>query len=172
MAAVAAPPPFDYSALKSPHKDTIREVAKQLNTKLFERPDCRHHYKIEDIAKLLNKLSECDHAPNPTQLPWGDALLGIISLQQCMHFIGTRGTNEQQNTKKAVLAMLAYKSPTTNKLINRDLLNAMTAHDTKHGRAAYVNKGLKRRDDFDSNDDAIKLCHDVQRKKREGMCFK
>ena len=169
MAAAAVQQPFDYRTLPSPDPKTILTVAKGLNTKIFERPDCRHHYKIEDIAQLLNKMSKFQYAPNPTKLPWGDALLGMISLQSCMQSIGTRGTDQQQNTKKAVLAMMTYKDA-SGKLINRNLLNAMTAHETKSGRYIYVNKGVKRRDDFEASNDTIKLCYDVEERKREGMC--
>ena len=172
MAAVnlaqPAAPTFDFSTLGSPNKSAKEALARELNAKMFERTDQNYHYKLKDIQFVLNQLSRYNYAPNQSKIPWGDALLGIVALCDCMQRIGTRDTDEQHNTKKAVLAMLTFKDPSTGKVLNRKLLNAMMAHEDDSNKAKYVNKGLKRRDDFERTNDTIKLCHDVKRRQREG----
>ena len=105
-----------------------RENALYWDISLFERADYRLHYKLRNIQLLLNQSSRYKYAPNPSKIPWGDAFLGTISMHSGMQRVGTRRTNKQHNTKKAVLAMLTYKDPPTGQVLNRDLLNAMMAH--------------------------------------------
>lgn len=176
LAAAPAVPPtvdnFDYSTLRSPSPSHIESIAREINSKVFQREDCRFHYKIRDIVALLNQLSGYKHAPNPTKIPWGDALLSIVSMQSCMKRIGTRGTLEQHNTKKAVIAMLADLDSTTQEPTNRDLLNCMTAHRVKWSRgtrADYVNSAVARRAEFERTGDAVKLCHDVVHQPRNSL---
>ena len=164
---------YDYSQLRSPSEYQIKGIAKEINAILFQREDCRFHFKFKDIVSLLNHVSELKHAPNPTKIPWGGAIQSIVSMQSCMHRIGTRGTLEQHNTKKAVIAMLADIDPTTQKETNRPVLNCMTTHSiewSRGNRAAYVNSAIARRVEFERTGDAIKLCHDVVHQPRESMC--
>ena len=157
---------FDVTTLRSPSIDTMANIAKDLNRKLFNHPDHRFYATLKDIAIMLNKLSRSKNAPNPSKIPWGDALIGIVSMHSCMKAIGRWGTAEQHNTKKAVLAMLSSKDTATGKVQNRPLLNSMTSHLDDHCRAEYVNKSLARRAEFDRTGDTVKLCHDVQRQSR------
>ena len=163
---------FDYSTLRSPSEYQIKGLAKAINALLFQREDCRYHLKGNDTVSLFNHLSELKHAPNPTNIPWGDAIQSIVSMQSCMHRIGTRGTLEQHNTKKAVIAMLASLDPATQQPTNRPLLNCMTKHSVEHSRnnrAAYIAKALARRVEFEQTGDAVKLCHDVQHRPRDSL---
>ena len=128
---------------------------------MFQRADCSRHFKFDDVIAVLNQLSQKKHAPNPTKILWGDALAGIVSMQSCMKKIGTRGTDQQQNTKKAVIAMLSVTDAATGTLKNRPLLNAIAPHIDKNERAKFVNKGVARRAAFEATGDAIKLCYDI-----------
>ena len=177
MAAAPTVDNFDYSSLRPPSKHLIKTVVHEINVRLFQRQDCRIHFKFDDVVSLLNQLSKCKHAPNPTNILWGDAIASIISMQSCMKRIGTRGTVEQHNTKKSILAMLTVKD-SSGKVTNRSILNAMTAHKVQHSRknrAVYVNSGVARRDEFEQTGNTVKLCHDVTRQKRDSLeyflCF-
>ena len=163
-AAMAAPPnvdDFDYTTLRAPSTELCRVVAQEMNLRMFERADCRIHFKFENLVYVLNALSKKKHAPNPTKLPWGDALAAAVSMQSSMKKIGVRGTDEQHNTKRAALAMLTATDPATGKVLNRPLLNAVAPHKDRWERAKYVNKSVARRAEFEATGDANKFCHDI-----------
>ena len=159
---------FDFNSLISPSERTARRLADDLNERMFENKDRRYHFKFEDIVITLNKLSKFRYAPNPFNIPWGDALMGILSLLKAMNKIGVNGTAQQQNTKKAVIAMLTAKDPATGKVQNKGLLNVLSPHKKGTGREYnFVNESIARRAAFDENDDVMKLCYDVKSHSRD-----
>ena len=152
---------FDYAALPSPaDKRTAERLAKTVNNQMFE--NYRYHYKLEDVADFLNKLSKFKYAPNQSKIPWGEALEAIVSLQKAMQDIGVRGTAESMNIKKAVLAMLTVIDPVTKKAKNRALLNLLAPHaeTSTSSRAKFVTQSVARRAEFEEKKDASKLYHD------------
>ena len=97
MASAALLPPLDFNrlrSLESPKERTIKAFGLELKKKMFTNG--LYYYNIYDIKDLLNVLSSQDErgrhdaAPNPQNIPWGDALLSALAIKDNLNKIGAQ----------------------------------------------------------------------------------
>ena len=132
-----------------------------------------HYYAINDVAASLDIVSSQDSrgrynaAPNPSKILWGQALLSAVAIKDSMDGIGLRGSNEQLNAKKAIVASCAKLDPTNNKLQNEKLLKALLPHKSCSGKTKFVKSCTERRAKFEATGDAKAFCHEEKTQQRE-----
>ena len=122
---------------KHPNPKTIDRFAMKICDQLFYQ---NHDvYGSSDIIRLLNKISKDKMIPSElSDIPWGDSIIGSISIQDAMHNIGTKGTKMQKCQKSAIASSIT--SIKSNKIINRKLLKAILPHSSKKGKNKFIKK--------------------------------
>ena len=84
-----------------------------------------------------------------------------------MDGIGLRGSNEQLNAKKAIVASCAKLDPTNNKLQNEKLLKALLHHKSCSGKTKFVKSCTERGAKFEATGDAKAFCHEEKTQQKE-----
>ena len=174
MASVPVLPPLDFNrlrSLESPKDGTIKALALELKKKMFTNG--RYYYHLDDVKRLLNILSSQDKrgrhnaAPNPQNIPWGDCLLSALAIKDSMTKIGVRGSKEQDNAKKVVVASCTKLDANNNEVQNKKLLRKLLPHKSPTAKDKYLKKCIERREKFEETGDAEAFCHEVKEEERE-----
>ena len=147
-----------------PSDRTIQRQALALRKKLF---DGRIKYRAKEIVYLLNILSNYDAAPNLLNIPWGDAIITIESMKNCMESIGTRGSLEELNAKRVVIAAATAPDTDGGSPQNAKLLRSLLPHRCDKTKKAFINRCVARRERFDADGNSKAFCHDIVRLPRE-----
>ena len=104
---------------RSPNDKTVDRKADKLRKDLFQSG--QYYYHKKDIVRLLNRLSDCEEAPDTDKLLWGDCISTFIAIKNVIQRLGVRGSKILQVIKQSVVAcMLDIKEDRYDKIYNEE----------------------------------------------------
>ena len=142
-----------------PSRGAKERYAQSVCDKLFR--GSLYKYEMDDIVDLLNKISADVDAPDTNGIGWGDALISMMSLKNCLLKLGLGGTREQRNVKRAIIGSCIQLDIGQQGIINRKLMHKLLPHKDHHTRNDFINKSIILRQQLEQKDDAQGFCHDA-----------
>ena len=97
---------------------------------------------------FINELSKDIDAPNTKGIMWGDAIQSVVSQKKCPDTLGTRGSRQQQDVKRAIMSSLMIPNTDNNSrniINNKRLIRLMLPHKKEHHANTFIDKCLKQR---------------------------
>lgn len=157
--------------IKRPEYHTINALGRSVLKSLFDSKHTSNNiqyrikYNKQDIVQLLNYIgSRLSNDVSELKFNWGDSIISQASAKQAVHNIGVRGGAIKHHNKQAIISSQVVLDENNN-CLNKRWIKDMCPHKSDKGTAAYSNKCINIRKEFDAGSTDI-LCEVKDKQRR------